>query len=171
MCHQLTSDHQPVCMCHCIVLGINPRVTFVFIARQEYPNIAHIFIPSAQYFLIPAIYFPTGLFDLGPVYTKRQHQHYDHSAMTLVILFSLKSIEMLKSGLQTKSGASSQSCCSIEANAWWKRVLKMLIGSIETKCNLIWWKIRFHPCQILWDLWGAKEKIHSAIKFSSSTGE
>ena len=35
---QLTSDHQPVCMCPCIFLGINPRVTltmpFVFIARQ-----------------------------------------------------------------------------------------------------------------------------------------
>ena len=26
-CHQLTSDHRPVCMCHCIFLGINSRVT------------------------------------------------------------------------------------------------------------------------------------------------
>ena len=25
--HQLTSDHWPVCMCHCIFLGINPCVT------------------------------------------------------------------------------------------------------------------------------------------------
>ena len=25
-CHQLTSDHKPVCMCHCIVFRINPHV-------------------------------------------------------------------------------------------------------------------------------------------------
>ena len=26
-CHQLTSDHCPACMCHCIFFGINPRVS------------------------------------------------------------------------------------------------------------------------------------------------
>ena len=25
--HQLTSDHGPACMCHCIFFGINPRVS------------------------------------------------------------------------------------------------------------------------------------------------
>ena len=38
---------------------------------------------------------------LGPVYTKRQCQRCDHSAMTLVILFSLNSMEILENGLQT----------------------------------------------------------------------
>ena len=45
------------------------------------------------------------LFSLGPVYTKHQRQCCDNSAMTLVILLSLKSMEM-----QTDSGASLQSC-------------------------------------------------------------
>ena len=27
MCHQLTSDHGPACMCHCIFFGINPCVS------------------------------------------------------------------------------------------------------------------------------------------------
>ena len=27
MHHQLTSDHRPACMCHCIFIGINPRVS------------------------------------------------------------------------------------------------------------------------------------------------
>ena len=26
-CHQLSSDHEPACMCHCIFFGINPRVS------------------------------------------------------------------------------------------------------------------------------------------------
>ena len=57
---------------------------------------------------------------LGPVYTKCQHQGCDHSAMTLVILFSLKSMETLENGLQTHSGASSQSGRSIDVDAWCK---------------------------------------------------
>ena len=58
---------------------------------------------------------------LGPFYTKHQHQRCDHSAMTLVILFSLKSMETLENGLQTHYGALSQSCCSADADAWCKR--------------------------------------------------
>ena len=60
---------------------------------------------------------------LGPVYTKHQRQRCDHSAMTLVILFSLKLMETLENGLQTHSGASSQSCRSVDADVWCKRVL------------------------------------------------
>ena len=43
---------------------------------------------------------------LGPVYTKRQRlrQRYDSSAMALVILFSLKRMELLENGLQPDSG-------------------------------------------------------------------
>ena len=58
----------------------------------------------------------------GPIYTETQHQYCDNSAMTLVILVSLKTMELLKNGLQPHSGvtplfsmttvslASSQSC-------------------------------------------------------------
>ena len=35
---------------------------------------------------------------LGPVYTKRQHQCYHNSVVTLVILFSLKTMESLQNG-------------------------------------------------------------------------
>ena len=64
---------------------------------------------------------------LGPVYTKRQHQRYHHSAMTLVILFSLKSMETFENGLQTHSGASSQSCRSVDTDIWCKRALMVLL--------------------------------------------
>ena len=64
----------------------------------------------------------------GHVYTKRQRQCCDHTAMTLVILFSLKSMEMLENGLQTHYGALSQSCCSFDADAWCKRALTMVIA-------------------------------------------
>ena len=60
---------------------------------------------------------------LGPIYTKRQRQHCDHSAIMLAILFSLKSMETLENGLQTHSGASSQSCRSVDADAWCKQAL------------------------------------------------
>ena len=33
---------------------------------------------------------------LGPIYTKRQRQRCDNSAMTLAILFSLKTVESLE---------------------------------------------------------------------------
>ena len=39
-------------------------------------------------------------FILGPVCTKRQRQRSDSSAMKLVILFSLKTMELLKNRLQ-----------------------------------------------------------------------
>ena len=38
------------------------------------------------------------------IYTKRQCEHCDNSAMTLVILFSLKTVESLENGLQPQSG-------------------------------------------------------------------
>ena len=65
----------------------------------------------------------------GPIYTERQHQCCDNSATTLVILISLKTMELIKNGLQPHSGvtplfsmttvllASSQSCRSVDADA------------------------------------------------------
>ena len=38
---------------------------------------------------------------LRPIYTKRQSQHYDHSAMRLGILFSWKTMESLQNGIAT----------------------------------------------------------------------
>ena len=58
---------------------------------------------------------------LGPVYTKHQRRFCDHSAMTLVILFSLKSMETFENGLLTHYGALSRSCCSVDADACCKR--------------------------------------------------
>ena len=49
-----------------------------------------------------------------PVYTKRQRQRCDNSAMTLAILLSLKSMETLENRLQPHSGVSLQSCRSID---------------------------------------------------------
>ena len=41
---------------------------------------------------------------LGPVYIKRQHQCCNNSVMTLVILFSLKTMELLQNGIATHFG-------------------------------------------------------------------
>ena len=72
----------------------------------------------------------------GPVYTKRQGQYCNNPAMTLVILFSLKSMEMLENRLLPQSGvtplfwmrteslASSQSCRSIDTDTWCKQTLR-----------------------------------------------
>ena len=66
---------------------------------------------------------------LGPVYTKRQHQHCDNVATTLAILFSLKTMESLENRLQLlaevsqlfslriESLVSSRSCLSVDADA------------------------------------------------------
>ena len=70
---------------------------------------------------------------LGSVYVKRQRQHCDDSAMTLMILFSMKTMKSLENGLQPQSGAtplfsmrtvslaSWQSCRSIDIAAWCKQ--------------------------------------------------
>ena len=42
----------------------------------------------------------------GPVYTEHQSQCCDNSGLTLVILFSLKTMELLENGLQSHSGAN-----------------------------------------------------------------
>ena len=44
---------------------------------------------------------------LGPVYTKRLHQCCVNSALTLVILFLLKTMESLENGLQPHSGVTA----------------------------------------------------------------
>ena len=73
------------------------------------------------------------------IYTKRQRQRCDNSAMTLAILFSLKSVELLQNGfathfqatplisMRTKLQASLQSCRSVDADAdaWCKRTLRI----------------------------------------------
>ena len=73
--------------------------------------------------------------ELGSVYTKRQRQLYSNSAMTLVILSSLKSVERVENGLQIpfwsiikelsmtiqahSDGASFSHCgCIFESNYW-----------------------------------------------------
>ena len=79
----------------------------------------------------------TGDYVLGPVYTKRQHQRCGNSTMKLVILFSLETMELLQNGVtthfrvaplfskRTVSLALSQSCCSVDTEAWCKRVLML----------------------------------------------
>ena len=84
-----------------------------------------------------------GLTVLGPVYTKRQRQLCDNSAMTLAILFSLKTMESLENRLKTQSGAtplfsmrtesqaSSQSCRTVDADAWYKWALNDPIWTFQ----------------------------------------
>ena len=75
------------------------------------------------------------LIPLRPVYTKRQRQRCDNSAMMLAMTLSLKSVESLENGLQSHSGAnplfsmrtelqvSSQSCRRVDADDWCKWAL------------------------------------------------
>ena len=84
---------------------------------------------------------------LGPVYTKRQQQCCDNSAMMLVILFSLKTMESLQNrvatyfqvipliSMRTKSLASSQSGCRVDVDAWCKQALT-LKNNIKHKYNI-----------------------------------
>ena len=74
---------------------------------------------------------------LGPVYTKRQHQGCDNSAMMLAILFSFRSMKLLLNRIATHFRVtslfsmriellvSSQSCRSIDADAWSKWALNI----------------------------------------------
>ena len=69
---------------------------------------------------------------LGPVYTKHKHQCCDNCVIMLAILFYLKTMKSLENGLQpqseatplfsmrTESLASSQSCHSVDTDAWCK---------------------------------------------------
>ena len=45
--------------------------------------------------------------------------------MMLALLFSLKSMETLDNGVQPDSGASLQSCRSIDADTWCKRAFNV----------------------------------------------
>ena len=66
---------------------------------------------------------------LWPIYTKRKCQCSDNSVIMLAALFTLKTMESLKNGLQPQSGVtplfsirtvslvSSQSCCSVDTDA------------------------------------------------------
>ena len=72
-----------------------------------------------------------------PIYTKHQRLCCENSAMTLAILFLLKTMELLQNGvanhfevtplfsMRTVLLASSQSFCSIDANTWCKWALNV----------------------------------------------
>ena len=69
---------------------------------------------------------------IGIVYTKRQRQRCDNSAMILAILFSLKTVQNGVAtnfqvtplfSMRTELLASLQSCRSIDADAWCKWTL------------------------------------------------
>ena len=64
---------------------------------------------------------------LEPVYIKRQSQRCNNSAMKLAILFSLKTMELLQTEVATHF---SQSCGSVDADAWYKPVLTQYRGSV-----------------------------------------
>ena len=73
---------------------------------------------------------------LGPIYTKHPRQRCDNCAMTLAILFLLKTLESLQNGvatyfqatplfsMRTELQASSQSCRSGDADAQCKSAFK-----------------------------------------------
>ena len=68
--------------------------------------------------------------------------------MTLAILLSLKSMEMLENGLQIHSGASSQSCHSVDADAWCKRALslKIIFCHSGIKSLVLSWTLPVQVC-------------------------
>ena len=78
---------------------------------------------------------PLGSVRLRPIYIKRQGQHCDNSAMTLAILFSLKTLESLQNGvaahfqvtslfsMRILSMTSLQSSHSIDPDTCCKRTL------------------------------------------------
>ena len=78
-----------------------------------------------------------------PFTPKRQRQRCDNSLMMLAILFSLKTMESLANILQPHSGAtplfsmrtelqaSSQSCRSVDADAWCKRALNDVMEPVS----------------------------------------
>ena len=84
---------------------------------------------------------------LGSVYIKRQRQPCDNSAITLAILFSLKTMESLQIGvaihfqatlffsMRSEMLASSQSCHSIDADTWYKWHLKVCSHEVSTKAT------------------------------------
>ena len=88
-----------------------------------------------------------------PVYTKRQRQRCDDSAMTLVILFSLKPMELLQNrvvtffqvtllfSITTKLLASLQSCYSVDANACCKRALSSHLKAISLSRSRSLWSV------------------------------
>ena len=90
---------------------------------------------------------------LGSVYTNCQRRHCNNSAMMLVIRFSLQTMESLQNGvathfqatslfsMRTESLASSQSCRSIDSDAWYKWTLTKYLG-MRTIVSLS--DIRFH---------------------------
>ena len=73
---------------------------------------------------------------LGTIYTEHQSQHCHNSVMMLVILLSLKRLELLTNGIATHFRvpplfsmrtvllASLQSCRSVDPDAWCKQALK-----------------------------------------------
>ena len=85
---------------------------------------------------------------LRPIYTKRQRQCCDNSAMMLAIPFSLKTMESLQNGvatyfqatpltsMRTKLQASSQSCRGIDADAWCKRALRVNFDRPDPETDL-----------------------------------
>ena len=62
----------------------------------------------------------------GCVYSKHHRQRCDKSAMKLVVLFSLKTVESLENGMAMRrvSLLSSESPNSVDADAWYKQALK-----------------------------------------------
>ena len=90
---------------------------------------------------------------LGPIYPEHQRQCCDNFAMMLVILFSLKTMESLKNGLQSHSGVpplfsmrrvSLLRHRSVEADPWCKPALTVswMAGSqnnLEEHFTSVWW--------------------------------
>ena len=62
--------------------------------------------------------------ELGSVYTKRQHQRCDNSAMTLQNGFVTHFQAYSLISMRTESLASSQNGRSVDADAWCKRALR-----------------------------------------------
>ena len=86
---------------------------------------------------------------LRVIYTNRQRQRCDNSAKTLAILFSSKTTVSPENGLQSQSGvtplfsmrtespASSQSCRSVDTDAWcgWPLIVSGTFDLFDVTCK------------------------------------
>ena len=78
-----------------------------------------------------------------PVYTKRQRQHCNNSAMMLQNGFAIHFQASPLISMRTESLASSQTGRSVDADAWCKRALKWSYKTGSSKMNMKWTLI-FH---------------------------
>ena len=121
---------------------------------------------------------------LGPVYTTRQHQRCDNSAVTLAILFSLKTMESLLTGvathfkatplfsMRTISLVSLRSGRSLDIDAWCKRTVKVYLhwmkANAKANCfglfRCLACTLNCSLCEPIWKLHRFRFRVNKSVQ-------